>query len=454
MTREISFSELCRFTPKQNTATVVSDAHRYVLYGGSRGPGKSFWLRWILLRLLLRWAAEGLRGVQVMLGCENYPSLKDRQVSKIEMEFPAWLGEVRESKAHGLGYHLRPAYGGGVILLRNLDDPSKYMSAEFAAIGIDELAKNPERTFHVLRGSLRWPGIDRPRFIAASNPAANWVRDYWIEHRLPEELQPLADEFAFVAGLPDDNPYLPESYWAELESLPGALRQAWRYGDWYAGVEGLVFDTFSDENVTDDEPEPELPFEIAIDDGYTDPRATLFIQRQGARVLVFDELYQTKTLEERTIRDVLRRCYDLARAGGLEIAWPDPDNELDNGALARALRGLRVRLPELAAVSHEAVALQRRLRESDVPARNWMARRAGGGESTRLQAINLTRALICDGQGVRSLRVHRRCRNLLDEIRAGYRYPEGKHGLEEQPEDGNDHACEALESWCWLRMYR
>ena len=49
-----------------------------------------------------------------------------------------------------------------------------------------------------------------------------------------------------------------------------------------------------------------LPFEVAIDDGYIDPRAMLFIQRQpGGDILVFDELYQTKTLEEKTIADIL-----------------------------------------------------------------------------------------------------------------------------------------------------
>ncbi len=44
--------------------------------------------------------------------------------------------------------------------------------------------------------------------------------------------------------------------------------------------------------------------------------------------------------------------------------------------------------------------------------------------------------------------------DLLDEIRAGYKYPEGKHGLETKPEDGNDHAANALESYVWLRCRR
>lgn len=422
----MKFSELCGFTDKQWQATEAADKHRYMLFGGSRGPGKSFWLRWYLLRQLLVFAGQGVTGVDAMLACEDYPSLVNRQVTKIEVEFPLWLGKVQTTKTKGLGFHLHKQYGGGSILFRNLDDPSRYQSAEFAIIAIDELTKNPVKTFDILRGSLRWPGIDRTQFVAATNPESNWVRDYWIERKFPPELEPSAEDFAFVPALPDDNPHLDKSYWQELNTLSGALRQAWLHGDWYAAVEGLVYDTFSSDNVVDIEPDTERPFELAIDDGYIDPRATLFIQRmENGDILVFDELYETKTLEEATIEHVKRRS---------------------------AEHGLS--LPELAAVSHEAVALQRRLREADIPARNWLSVKAGGGGSTRMAAITLTRSLVCDGQGHRAIKIHRRCHHLLDEIRSGYKYPDGKHGFETKPQDGNDHACNALESYVWLRCRR
>ena len=80
-----------------------------------------------------------------------------------------------------------------------------------------------------------------------------------------------------------------------------------------------------------------------------------------------------------------------------------------------------------------------------------MSKKVSGSGSTRLAAITKTRGLICDGQGHRAIKVHRRCRNLIDELRSGYKYPEGKHGLSESPADGNDHAAQALESWVWLR---
>jgi hypothetical protein len=292
----------------------------------------------------------------------------------------------------------------------------------------------------------------------ACNPAANWVRDYWIEKELPDGLKAHGDQFAFVPALPTDNPHLASSYWEMLDTLSGPLRAAWLHGDWYAAVEGLVYESFGEENITEQEPDSSLPFEIAVDDGYIDPRATLLIQRQpGGDILVFDELYETKTLEEQSIANLFDRC--LAHFGNAEFGQSLADNNIEWDTLDYVERGAIARhyglpVPELAAVSHEAVALQTRLRRADIPARNWLSVKAGGGESTRLAAITLTRSLICDGKGHRALKIHRRCRKLLDEIRAGYKYPEGKHGLETKPEDGNDHAANALESWIWLRARR
>ncbi len=425
--QKINFSDLCTFTDKQWEATRVADTHKYTLYGGSRGPGKSHWLRWYAIWRLMQWAAQGKPGVAVGMFCEDYPSLQDRQISKLS-QFPLWLGEVKTTKADGLGFHLNAEYGGGRILLRNLQDTTRYQSAEFAGILIDELTKNPLKAFDELRGSLRWPGISNTFFAAATNPNGRyfkWVRQAWIERDFTDKidhLEAIKDQFVYVKALPGDNPNLDADYWQMLDSLPQRLRQAWRDGSWYVAVEGLVLDTFTEQNITKLDYNPERPYEIAIDDGYIDARATLFIQKRTDCVLVFDELYETKTLEEDTIKHIVAR-YE--------------------------------KLPELAAVSHEATALRRRLREANIPARNWLSVKAGGGQSTRKQAIQHTRALICDGNGYRALKVHPRCKNLIDEITSGYRNkPDPAGGFKDTPADGNDHACEALESWVWLRGRR
>jgi phage terminase large subunit len=235
MTEKQKLSELLNFTPKQLEAMAAADTHRYTLFGGAAGPGKSYWLRWYMIRKLIRWAKQyGLKGIRAGLFCEDYPSLKDRHVSKLQYEYPEWLGKLKDSISNGLCFELAPEYGSGIIALRNLDDPSKYLSSEFALIGIDELTRNEEEIFDKLRSRLRWTGIEDTRFIAATNPGGighAWVKKRWIDRDFdPNEVEP--EEFCYVPALPTDNPYLAESYLNALKSLPDALRQAYLEGSW------------------------------------------------------------------------------------------------------------------------------------------------------------------------------------------------------------------------------
>ncbi len=308
----VQFADLCRFEPKQVAASRAAGAHKFTLYGGSRGPGKSYWLRWYLLKRLLRRAARGITGVVSGLFCEDYPTLKDRQIGKLEAEFPAWLGELKESQAHGLGFHLRPEYGGGVLALRNLNDASKYKSAEFADVGVDELTQNPVGIFNTLRGALRWPGLpdEDCKFIAATNPDGIghlWVRDYWgvdKDQALPPEMAGLAEEFTFVRALPDDNPHLDAAYWDMLDTLPWELAQAWRWGRWDIFV-GQVFNLRPGHHLID-------PIELprawarwrAVDWGREAPFCCLWFARDPdrGRVYVYRELYETGLTDRQQAR--------------------------------------------------------------------------------------------------------------------------------------------------------
>ena len=71
-----------------------------------------------------------------------------------------------------------------MLALRNLDDPSKYMSSEFALIAVDELTKNEKEVFDFLRMRKRWVGITDTKFIAGTNPGGlghEWVRKIWLD---------------------------------------------------------------------------------------------------------------------------------------------------------------------------------------------------------------------------------------------------------------------------------
>lgn len=217
---------------KQKEAEEAVSKYNYVFYGGAAGPGKSYFLRKYPIKFLIEtWHQTGIKGIRVGLFCEDYPALHDRHLSRIVYEFPNWLGNYK-SQSHE--FVLNDSFGGGVIAFRNLDDPSKYLSSEFALIEVDELTKNPKETFDFLRLRLRWPGIENPKFIGASNPGGvghDWVKQLWIERNFPKE-ENQAEQFYFVKALPTDNANLPSTYWDTLSSLPEKLRKAYRDGNW------------------------------------------------------------------------------------------------------------------------------------------------------------------------------------------------------------------------------
>lgn len=234
--KELDWEKLVNPTEKQRAFIQSVFTHDYTLYGGAAGGGKSYILRWTLA-MYLAWLYDngnGLKNVQVALLCEDYPSLYDRHISKIKFEFPREIGQLKHIEGT-VNFVLRPELGNGVIALRNLDDPSKYLSAEFAAIAVDELTRNTKEVFDFLRSRLRWPGVDRPKFMGGTNPGGaghKWVKGLWIDREFPPELVPLSNQFSFVQAKASDNPHLANAYYQNLLTLPADMAKAYAEGSW------------------------------------------------------------------------------------------------------------------------------------------------------------------------------------------------------------------------------
>lgn len=228
-------------TLKQCEAFRLSDLHKFLVYGGAAGGGKSYLLRWWCLRQLLkRFAETGIRNLRAGLFSFDYPSLQDRQISKIEHEFPIWLGQTKRTEKEGLCFFLNDEFGGGRIALRNLQDPIGYKSAEFCDIAVEELSENKRDVFEdLILFRLRWPGIDRPSFLGGTNPTGigvQWIKELFPvpggKLRFPKELEHLKHEFAYLPALLQDNPHLGADYEAGLRGLPDKKRKALLEGDW------------------------------------------------------------------------------------------------------------------------------------------------------------------------------------------------------------------------------
>ena len=288
-----SLEQLINPTERQREFLRAVATHDYVLYGGAAGGGKSYILRWwLVLYLFWLFKTYGLRNVQVGLFCEDYPSLVDRQISKIRFEFPHSIGQLNQGTVKN--FQLRQEFGGGVIALRNLDDPSKYLSAEFAGIAVDELTRNKQSVFDFLRLRLRWPGVAHPKFAGGSNPGGRghkWVKDLWINREFPMELATVTEQFAFVQAKASDNPHLTRSYYDQLLTLPKDMRMAYAEGSWDIFA-GQFFDLWSEQLVTPSQNivlEPWWPRWISVDWGYKHPSAVYWHAKDGDRVITYRE---------------------------------------------------------------------------------------------------------------------------------------------------------------------
>jgi hypothetical protein len=265
--------------PKQQEALdlLFNPQTKYLLYGGAMAGGKSYLLRWAALYYAL-WCSHkyNIKGLPVGLFSEDYPTLKDRQISRIQREFPPYLGELKEDKNEGYAFFIREEYGGARILLRNLDDPSKYMSSEFAGEFVEELTRTPETTFQDLRNRLRFPGVLDVKFMGASNPGGvghGWVRKFFVD-KLADD--PEQKRFSYVHANAYDNKYINPDYIKQLEALPLKKRKAYLEGSWDI-FEGQVFMEFSrDIHVINPLiPKPEYARVAGIDWGYAAPTVLL-----------------------------------------------------------------------------------------------------------------------------------------------------------------------------------
>lgn len=294
----VDFDKWVGFTPKQLEAERVARLHRHTLYGGAAGGGKSYWLRWGLVRDLIRWYAQyGLEDVRVGLFCESYPALMDRQVVYLRREVPKWLGAYHTS-SHEL--RLRPEYGSGVVALRNLDDPAKYRSAEFAGMAFDEVTLLEEWVYNYLQTRLRWVGLpeDEWRSRVATNPSGVghlWVKRRWVDREFLPEERP--EHYAFVPAKVQDNPHLPPGYAESLAHLPEELRRAYLEGDWNIFA-GQVFSEWKkDVHVIKPRTLPKQWFRFrALDYGYEAPSAVgwFAVDDNSPTIYLYRELYQNR----------------------------------------------------------------------------------------------------------------------------------------------------------------
>lgn len=300
------------WTPTEKQAFALSRPEREILFGGSRGGGKSDCGRAFILRyadnpnfrcLVIRLQAEDLKE-----WCDKAERMFSRFGAKMTgrppvFKFPSgatiWTGHLQD----------RDAY-------------MKYQGWELNLIVIEELTQIPrEEDYEKLLGSLRSSDPNLPTQVFCTTnpggPGTEWVRSRFLtcvdfKGRPAEPMRPTIldkkgrNSRIYIPATIDDNPYLADAdpgYIEYLDSLPEALRQAWRFGDWDA-FKGQFFSEFRQQPKAGEPPEARhvipsvalpkwCPKWIGWDWGYSHDTAVYWgCQTEDQRVHVYREIHE------------------------------------------------------------------------------------------------------------------------------------------------------------------
>jgi len=227
MNTSISFVNIVQ--PKQREALLKSKSTPVLFYGGAKGGGKSYLVRFREIRRRLKY--PNTKGLIVR---RTYPELLSNHIRKFFEEYPEtvnWFNKSEKVITYPNGSITEFSY------LKNTDDVYTYQGREYEDISIDEITQHEEETFKILRTSLRTinPAV-KPRVLLTGNPGGighAWVKRLFVDKQYrPGELP---EDYGFIQAFVSDNTALLKAdpdYVKRLEDLPPHLKRAYLEGDW------------------------------------------------------------------------------------------------------------------------------------------------------------------------------------------------------------------------------
>ncbi len=276
--------------PSEKQAEFLRSKAKYTAYGGARGGGKSWALRYKLLLLCLRYA-----GIRTVIIRRTFPELRENHVRAL-YELAVKTGLAVYSETHKVFEFIN----GSVIKLGYLDtenDLLQYQGQEFDIIALDEATQLQERAFAVLAACLRGANSFPKRMYLTCNPGGvghGWVKRLFIDRNFRSGECP--EDYRFIPALVYDNDALTQAnpdYVRQLEMLPEELKRAWLYGEWDVFA-GQFFTEFDYNIHTADIVLPKRTERYCALDYGLDMLAALFIAvDEEGRAYVYDEIYES-----------------------------------------------------------------------------------------------------------------------------------------------------------------
>lgn len=230
----------------------IKSTVRYTAYGGARGGGKTH----VLIRKAIMGSLEFPR-MKILIIRRTYPELESTIIRPIvELVNTATVDgrPAGEQIATYNGSMRLMTFANGSIIkfghLQSANAISEYQGQEYDWIFLDEATHFSEYEFRTLGACLRGVNNIPKQMFLTCNPGGvghQWVKRLFVTREYEGIESP--DDYLFIPATVEDNEALMShslEYLQMLDSLPGDIRAAHRYGDWDA-MAGQYFSEFRKE---------------------------------------------------------------------------------------------------------------------------------------------------------------------------------------------------------------
>lgn len=227
--------------PNEKQLLAFQEKHRYVGYGGARGGGKSWFVRWKAILLCLHYP-----GIKVLITRRTYKELDNNHIQPLLRLLDGAASYNRSDKRFtfpngstiNFGYCATDA------------DLGQYQGAEYDIWFADEAGQFREDWLTNIDACVRGANAFPKRTYYTLNPGGPshaYFKRLFVDQRYTPEEHP--EDYSFIQALVTDNKALMDmqpEYKRSLEKLHPKLRKAWLEGSWDV-YEGQFFEEFRDD---------------------------------------------------------------------------------------------------------------------------------------------------------------------------------------------------------------
>ena len=227
-------------TPNAKQDQALREKHRYVGYGGARGGGKSWFVRWKAVLLCLNYP-----GIKILITRKTYRELLNNHIAPLMMMLTGVAKYNKSDKCFTFPNKSTIWFG----YCANDGDLGQYQGAEYDIWFADEAGQFPEEWLTTIDACVRGANSFPKRTYYTLNPGGpshGYFKRLFIDRRFTQDEYP--EDYAFIQALATDNKALLENqpgYLRSLEKLPPKIRQAWLHGSWDV-YQGQFFEDFAD----------------------------------------------------------------------------------------------------------------------------------------------------------------------------------------------------------------